>query len=106
MVKIEEILSRTSSGIQVSSHGIPQNKMDYWNLPYGEDGRKPVQDLLWYPGEFPVQSWFSPHWNNWNQKHYFEFQGFNYIILNFVKKSFTCALAFSRQARPGKAGSV
>jgi hypothetical protein len=25
--------------------------MVYWNIPYGEDGRKPVQDLFWYPGE-------------------------------------------------------
>jgi hypothetical protein len=64
---------------------VPQDIMVYWNIPYGEDGRKPVQDLLWYPGQFPVQSWFSPHWNNWNQKQDFEFKDFNYIILNFVK---------------------
>jgi hypothetical protein len=77
MVKMEESLSMTSSGILVSTYGIPQDKMVYWNIPYGEDGRKPVQDLLWYPGQFPVQSWFSPHWNNWNQKQDFEFQDFN-----------------------------
>jgi hypothetical protein len=53
MVKMEESLSMTSSGIQVSTHGIPQDKMVYWNIPYGEDGRKPVHDLLWYPGEHP-----------------------------------------------------
>jgi hypothetical protein len=53
MVKMEESLSRTSSGILVSTHGKPKDKMDYWNIPYGEDGRKPVQDLLWYPGEHP-----------------------------------------------------
>jgi hypothetical protein len=51
MVKMEESLSRTSSGIQMSNPGIPHGKMVYWNIPYGEDGRKPVQVLLWYPGE-------------------------------------------------------
>ncbi len=53
MVKMEESLSRTSSGIQVNNHGIPQDTMVYWNIPYGEDGRKSVQDLLWCPGEHP-----------------------------------------------------
>jgi hypothetical protein len=42
MVKMEESLSRTSSGIQVSTHGIPHDKMVYWNIPYGEVGREPV----------------------------------------------------------------
>jgi hypothetical protein len=53
MVKMEESLSRTSSGIQVSNLGVLKDKMVYWYIPYGEDGRKPVQDLLWYPGEHP-----------------------------------------------------
>ncbi len=87
MVKMEENLSRTSSGILMSNPGIPKDKMVYWNIPYGEDGRKPVQDLLWYPGQFPVQSWFSPHWNNWNRRQDFEFQDFNYTILKSVKKT-------------------
>ncbi len=30
MVKMEENLSRTFSGIQVSTHGILQDKMVYW----------------------------------------------------------------------------
>jgi hypothetical protein len=51
MVKMEESLSRTSSGIQMNTYGIPQDIMVYCYIPYGEDGRKPVQDLLWYPGE-------------------------------------------------------
>jgi hypothetical protein len=53
MVKMEESLSRTSSGI-VSILGVLKDKMVYWNIPYGEDGRKPVQDLLWYPDEHPL----------------------------------------------------
>ncbi len=53
MVKMEESLPRTSPGIQESTHGIPHDIMVYWNIPYGEDGRKPAQDLLWYPGENP-----------------------------------------------------
>ncbi len=62
MVKMEESLSRTFSGIQVSTHGIhvPQDKMVYWNIPYGEDGRKPVQDLLWYPDE---HLWYTTGYN-------------------------------------------
>jgi hypothetical protein len=100
MEKMEESLSRTYSSIQVSIHGW------FTGVPYGEDGRKPVQDLFWYPGQFPVQRWFSPHGNNWNQKQDFEFQDFNYIILNFVKKTSTCVLTFSWHARPGKVGPV
>jgi hypothetical protein len=53
METMEESLSRTSSGIQMSTYGIPQDKMVYWNIPYGEDGRKPIQYLLRYQGKHP-----------------------------------------------------
>jgi hypothetical protein len=53
MVKMEESLTRTSSGTQVSTHGIPKDKRVYCNIPYGEDERKPIQDLLWHTGEHP-----------------------------------------------------
>ncbi len=53
MVKMEESRFRTSSSIQMSTHRMPHDKMVYWYIPYVEDGRKSVQDLLWYPDEHP-----------------------------------------------------
>ncbi len=47
MVKMEESLSRTSSGIQVNTHGIPQDKMVYWNIPYGEDDKMVYLCTIW-----------------------------------------------------------
>jgi hypothetical protein len=59
MVKMEESLSRTSSGIQISIHGtlIPHGELVYW-CSICWRWKKAFQDLLWYPGEQP---WYTMH---------------------------------------------